>query len=260
MRTFLCWVFVSFILVAPSLVAQTNATKQPPIPEEARKHFVMGETMLKEAKNTDDFSLAAGEFAEAARLAPQWPDARYNLALAKEGARDYSGAMADLKIYQQFKLTENETRSVQDKIYSLEAKQKMKESDKTANAQATEKAQAREPAPKPYALVCPVKGRSENYTGPIVFEINESDATVIIHYPGFTVPYPPDPPRDAGPYPAKFNQATITFLEKDRDGWMNSYKINRMTGIIDYDGTYPDFPQRHREIGQHICQVSSNQF
>ena len=64
-----------------------------------------------------------GEFKQAADLAPQWPEARYNLALAKEAAGDYSGAMDDLKLYQQFKLSNDEARTVQDKIYALEAKQ-----------------------------------------------------------------------------------------------------------------------------------------
>jgi hypothetical protein len=132
-------VLICLSLFTPSLFAQTA----PPIPEEARKHFVMGETMFKEAKSTDNFSQAAGEFTEAARLAPQWPEARYNLALAKEAAGDYSGAMADLKLYQQFKLSESEARKVQDKIYAIEAKQRLKTSDAAAKAAAdTAKVQA----------------------------------------------------------------------------------------------------------------------
>jgi len=116
---------VGFILVAPTLVAQTTGATPAPIPEEARKHFVMGETIFKEAKSPANFSQATTEFTEAAKLAPQWPEARYNLALAKEAAGDYSGAMDDLKLYQQFKLTDAEARTVQDKIYAIEAKQKM---------------------------------------------------------------------------------------------------------------------------------------
>jgi tetratricopeptide (TPR) repeat protein len=125
-----------FLFLAPSLFAQTAVTAPAPIPEEARKHFVMGETMFKEAKSAVTFSQAAGEFTEAARLAPQWPEARYNLALAKESAGDYSGAMADLKLYQQFKLSDAEARTVQDKIYTIEARQKMEVSDAAAKVQA----------------------------------------------------------------------------------------------------------------------------
>lgn len=126
--TYLALICVS--LFTPSLFAQTKTsagttnvvTAPPPISEEARKHFVMGTTLFKDAKTADDFSQVVSEFKQAADLAPQWPDARYNLALAKEAAGDYSGAMADLKLYQQFKLSDAEARTVQDKLYALEAK------------------------------------------------------------------------------------------------------------------------------------------
>jgi hypothetical protein len=119
-----------FLLLAPALYAQTKTsadatkvvTSPPLVPEEARKHFVMGTTFFKDAKTADDFLQIEGEFKQATDLAPQWPEARYNLALAKEAAGDYSGAMADLKLYQQFKLSDSEARTVQDKIYALEAK------------------------------------------------------------------------------------------------------------------------------------------
>ena len=118
------------LIVTPSLFGQTSTTSTPPIPEEARRHFVMGTTMFKEAKAPGDFVLAEAEFKQATDLAPQWPDARYNLALAKEAAGDIPGAMADLKLYQQFKLNDAEARAAQDKIYALEAKQKMVNDEK----------------------------------------------------------------------------------------------------------------------------------
>ena len=133
MKMYLLLVLICAFSLTPSSFAQsntsgdaTNALSTPTsIPEEARRHFVMGETMFKEAKNVDAFTQAVAEFTEAARLAPQWPDARYDLALAKEAAGNYSGAMADLKLYLQFKLSDAEARTAQDKIYAIEAKQKM---------------------------------------------------------------------------------------------------------------------------------------
>jgi hypothetical protein len=68
--------------------------------------------------------------------------ARYNLALARESAGDYSGAMADLKLYQQFKLSETEARTVQDKIYALEARQQKTVTDAAAKV-ASESARAK---------------------------------------------------------------------------------------------------------------------
>jgi hypothetical protein len=124
-------ILILALLVSPLPFAQTNApadstnavTTSPPIPEEARKHFVMGATLFKDAKTADDFSQVESEFKQATDLAPQWPDARYNLALTKEAAGDYSGAIGDLKIYQQFKLSADEARTAQDKIYAREAKE-----------------------------------------------------------------------------------------------------------------------------------------
>lgn len=123
MKNHVLCAFVGFTLVMPSLAAQTNGTTQPPIPEEARKHFVMGTTLLNDAKSADDFAQVEKEFKQATDLAPQWPDARYKLALVKEAESNYSGAMADLKLCQQLKLTDAEARKVQDQIYVVEAKQ-----------------------------------------------------------------------------------------------------------------------------------------
>lgn len=136
MKKYWLLALVGFTLVTPSLVAQTKVTAPTPIPEEARKHFVMGTTLFKDAKTPDDYAQVEGQFKQAVDLAPQWPDARYNLALSKEAAGDYSGAMADLKLYQQFKLSDTEARTVQDKIYELEAKQAKKVSDGAAQAAA----------------------------------------------------------------------------------------------------------------------------
>ena len=123
MKTYVLCAVVGFMLITPSLVAQTNATAPTPIPEEARRHFVMSTTLFKDAKTPDDYAQVESQFKQAADLAPQWPDPRYDLALAKEAAGDYSGAMTDLKLYQQFKLSDSEARTAQDKIYALEAKQ-----------------------------------------------------------------------------------------------------------------------------------------
>jgi hypothetical protein len=138
MKAFVLCALVGLTLFAALVAAQTNTTPKQ-IPEEARRHFVMGETIFKEAKNATAFSQAVAEFKEAARLAPQWPEARYNLALAKEAAGDYSGAMADLKLYQQFKLSDIEARKVQDKIYAIEGKQKMVVDEAASNAAAVER-------------------------------------------------------------------------------------------------------------------------
>jgi len=113
--------------------------KLPPVPEEARKHFVKGAALFKEAKSQEDFTQVLDEFTQAVHLAPWWPEARYNQALACEAASEYAGAIENLKLYRQFKLPDAETRSVQDKIYVLEAKM-----EKAAKATSPEAVAAQE--------------------------------------------------------------------------------------------------------------------
>ena len=95
----------------------------PPIPEEARRHFVRGTALFKDAKSPDDYKQVIDEFRQAARLAPWWPDARFNWALAQEAAGEYDRAIVNVKLYLLFKLPDADARAAQDKIYALEAKQ-----------------------------------------------------------------------------------------------------------------------------------------
>ncbi len=110
----------------------------PPIPEEARRHFVRGTALFKDAKSPDDYKQVVDEFTQAARLAPWWPDARYNYALALEAAGHYDKAIAALKLYLLFKLPEADARASQDKIYILEAKkEKAAKAKEESSAQET---------------------------------------------------------------------------------------------------------------------------
>jgi hypothetical protein len=114
----------------------------PAVPEEARKHVVMGKVMLEEAKSPEAVALAASEFSQAIQVAPWFPDAHLSLAFANEARGDYANAIAGFKIYQLFKLTDEQARKVQDKIYAIEAKIKMRqvEVDKATAAAAEEAA------------------------------------------------------------------------------------------------------------------------
>ena len=116
------------ILMAAAIYQMQEIPPPPPppptpIPEEARRHFVRGTALFKDAKSPDDYKLVVDEFTQAANLAPWWPEARYNCALAWEAAGDYDKAIENLKLYLQFKLPDADARAAQDKIYALEAKQ-----------------------------------------------------------------------------------------------------------------------------------------
>lgn len=118
----------------------------PPIPEEARRHFVRGGALFKDAKTADNLSQVVDEFKEAVRLAPWWPEARYNCALAQEAAGQYPSAVANLKLYQLFKLPDAEARAAQDKICVLEAKQEKTAREKTRMETAERQRQEQEKA------------------------------------------------------------------------------------------------------------------
>jgi hypothetical protein len=109
---------VLFLVFSPALKTQST----PSIPEEARRQFIIATTLFKEAKTPADFLLVVNHLKQATDLAPQWPDARFNLAIAHEAAADFASAVVDLRIYLQFKLSPDDAHTVQDKIYVLEAK------------------------------------------------------------------------------------------------------------------------------------------
>lgn len=97
----------------------------PAIPEEARKHFVEGTTIVKAAKNPAQQLLAAQSFSEALKVAPWWGDAYYNLGVAQELAEKYDQAEKAFNFYLLTNPSATEKREVQDRIYALSAKRKL---------------------------------------------------------------------------------------------------------------------------------------
>jgi len=102
-----------------------NLKPQPAIPEEARRHFVMGTATLKEARSLRGAWEATKAFRNATNIAPWWPDAYYNLAVAEELAGMYESSMESLQLYLMTKPGPAEERAAQDHIYALEAKSKI---------------------------------------------------------------------------------------------------------------------------------------
>ena len=126
----------------------TTIKPAPAIPEEARKPFVMGATVLKKASDPTGVNKAVDFFSQALNVAPWFADAYYNRAMANETSGQFGLAIDDLKLYLAFNISSAERRAVQDKIYSLEAdaqlaSTKQAELDKIASAEA-EKRQAQQ--------------------------------------------------------------------------------------------------------------------
>ena len=128
-----------------NLIKLAQTLKPPPtIPEDAREPFVMGATVLKRAGGPADAARAVELFTKAIQVAPWFADAYYNRAIARETAGQFEPAMDDLRLYLLFKLTDQERREVQDRIYALKADAqlaatKKAEQDKVSSAEAAKR-------------------------------------------------------------------------------------------------------------------------
>lgn len=107
---------------------------KPAVPEAARRFYVRGMTIVKDAKNNRDYRDAARELSKAARAAPWWGDTYFNRAIALEAAGRFRRAIASFKLFMLAEPQAKERATVQNKIYALEVKAERK---------------ARKPKPKP---------------------------------------------------------------------------------------------------------------
>lgn len=98
---------------------------KPDIPEEARKYFVKGTTLVQMAKTPEQQKLAVQSFTEALKFAPWWSDAYYNLGIAEELSEQYNDAKKTFSLYLLCNISKNEKRETQDRIYRLDAKREM---------------------------------------------------------------------------------------------------------------------------------------
>lgn len=105
---------------------------KPAIPEEARRYFVKAVTMQKEVKSTKGFEIAVNAFNQALLIAPWWPEAYYNLSIALASSGQYDEAIMALKLYLVTNPSAPDVRAAQDKIYTLEAKKEISQSQSQA--------------------------------------------------------------------------------------------------------------------------------
>jgi ankyrin repeat protein len=103
----------------------TELKPAPAIPEDARKHFIEGTTIVKSAKNPAHQALAAQSFTEALKIAPWWGDAYYNLGAAQELAEKYNETEQAFNFSLLGNPSEQQKRDMQDRIYALGAKRKL---------------------------------------------------------------------------------------------------------------------------------------
>ena len=92
------------------------------VSEEARRHMARGQAAVEMAKSPVELEDAIKEFQEASRLAPNWPDPYYNLALLQEKTGKLKEAVASLKQYLRLAPNAPDAAKVKERIYKLEYK------------------------------------------------------------------------------------------------------------------------------------------
>jgi len=108
----------------------------PAVPEEARRQYIMGKTLLEDAKNDQDFKDAIEKFRKALLIAPWWPEANRDLGMALQAAQEYAEAIRALKLYIVTNPGEELSRRAQNEIYKIEAKQEKAAKETSRQAQA----------------------------------------------------------------------------------------------------------------------------
>ena len=107
-----------------SVRAVVRKMKAPPsIPEEARKHYIYGNTALKNAQKPRDIEVALNEYYIALKFAPWAPKYLWNLSLAHKLHEDYLKARDVLEIYTSVdreNLTARQIKDIEENIYRLE--------------------------------------------------------------------------------------------------------------------------------------------
>jgi len=92
------------------------------VSEEARRHMARGQAAVEMAKSPVELEDAIKEFQEASRLAPNWPDPYYNLAILQEKTGKLKEAVASLKQYLRLAPNAPDAAKIQEHIYKLEYK------------------------------------------------------------------------------------------------------------------------------------------
>ncbi|MBN2419870.1 MAG: tetratricopeptide repeat protein [Deltaproteobacteria bacterium] len=95
MRTNCCFFSLLFMI---SMILTCNIAFAE-ISEDARRHFDRGAIAVEVAETDQDLETAVKEFQAAIRLAPEWPDAHYNLAVIYEKLARLGDAAFEFRRY-----------------------------------------------------------------------------------------------------------------------------------------------------------------
>lgn len=114
-RLFFAGSVLCLIIVAQFAGAQT-------ISEEARRYMARGQAAIEMARSPEEYGDAIKEFEKAARLAPDWPDPFFNLALLQEKTGRFKEAVVSLREYLRLAPNSPDAAKMRERLYKLEYK------------------------------------------------------------------------------------------------------------------------------------------
>jgi tetratricopeptide (TPR) repeat protein len=116
-----------FIVLALLLMSFSTGTFGQAVSDEAKRHFDRGMAAVEMANSPDDYAPAIKEFKQAVSLAPNWPDAYYNLGKAQEKAGEYSDAITSFRQFLVVAPNANDAEAVKTLINKLEYRNEQEE-------------------------------------------------------------------------------------------------------------------------------------
>jgi hypothetical protein len=102
------------------LLAWVSVTLAGTVSKEAQRYMARGMAAVEMAKSASDYALAAKEFEQAAKLAPDWPDIYYNLGSVQSKAGDITSAIKSFQCYLDLAPKSPDAAKVRDEIFKLE--------------------------------------------------------------------------------------------------------------------------------------------
>ncbi len=114
-KTICCSVVLPLVLFSFAAGALAQA-----VPEEARRYVVRGIAAIEMAKTRSDYILAAQEFEQAAKLAPDYPDVHFNLGKVYAKLEDFPSAIKSYQRYVELAPKSPDVAKVKEEIYKLE--------------------------------------------------------------------------------------------------------------------------------------------
>jgi len=102
------------------LLAWVSVTLAGTVSEEAQRYMARGMAAVEMAKSASDYELAAKEFEQAAKLAPDWPDIYYNLGSVQSKAGDITSAIKSFQRYLDLAPKSADAAKVREEIFKLE--------------------------------------------------------------------------------------------------------------------------------------------